>query len=64
MTAGRSDLIDVAVEVKHKTEKAVLVSDGDRDIWLPNSQIELDGDVENGFTVTLPEWLAFDKGLI
>lgn len=62
----RSNIIDVAVVLHHRTERAVLVSaDGDREkaVWLPLSQIEFD---EGGATavVTLPEWLALDKGLI
>ena len=40
--------------------EAILVSDGDEEVWLPKSQISdnMDG------TFTLPEWLAQEKGLI
>jgi hypothetical protein len=60
--ARRSDLIDCAVQVHHETAKAWLVSDdGVREgaIWIPKSQAELADGV-----LTLPEWLAKDKGLI
>lgn len=63
---GKSDLIDVAVKLHHESEKAWLVSDdGDRAkaIWIPKSQAELEpkGAVH---ILTLPEWLATDKGLV
>jgi hypothetical protein len=64
---GKSDLIDVDVQLHHRTDKAILVSDdGDRDnaIWLPLSQIEVEEHQSGIITVTMPEWLAQDKGLI
>lgn len=63
----KSNLIDIDVEVVHRTEKAVLVHTGDKNkaVWIPLSQCELE---PNGFggieTLTLPEPLAFEKGLI
>ena len=57
----------VEVEIRHMTAKAALVYDGQREAWLPYSQIE-DGleNVEIGQHVKLliHEWLAKDKGLI
>jgi len=54
-------------EVRHMTQRAALINDGERDAWLPYSQIE-DGleTLETGKHVKLlvPEWLAKDKGLI
>lgn len=67
MTSGRSDLVDVVVHLHHRTDKAVLVSDdGNRAkaVWLPLSQIEIEELSRGTVTVTLPEWLALDKGLI
>lgn len=58
--AGRSDLVDIAGEVRAQTDKAIQFYDGDRTVWLPRSQIELNDDG----TVTMPEWLANEKGLI
>jgi hypothetical protein len=59
----KSDLVDVAVELKHETKAAYLVTDGDRDIWLPKSQVEL-CDHDGATIVTMPEWLALEKNLI
>jgi hypothetical protein len=64
----RSDLVDITVSKHHETSKAVLVSDtglGDDAVWLPLSQIEIVPASQAGlFIVTMPEWLAKDKGLI
>lgn len=60
MTSGESDLVDIAGEVRGETDKAIRFFDGDVTVWLPKSQIEDNGDG----TVTMPEWLAHDKGLI
>lgn len=54
------DLVDVSVILKHETDKAWLFSDGTKDVWIPKSQCEFDGRQ----TVTMPEWLATDKGLV
>ena len=35
---SKSDLIDLAVEIRHETALAYLVHDGHRDVWLPKSQ--------------------------
>lgn len=62
----KSDLVDVEVFKHAETGKAILVSDtGDKKdaVWLPKSQVEIEDDGKT-VTVTLPEWLAQDKGLI
>jgi len=63
----KSNIIDISVEVTARTAKAVLVHQGDKEdaVWLPLSQIEIEPSGIAGIeTVTLPEWLAQDKGLI
>jgi DNA-directed RNA polymerase alpha subunit len=64
----KSDLIDVMVQKHAETAKAVLVSDdGDREkaVWIPLSQCEIaPSKSKDIFELTLPEWLAKDKGLI
>jgi len=63
----KSDIIDIDVQVLHRTEKAVLVTLDfpDNGVWLPLSKIEIEPSLVGGIeTVTLPEWLALDKGLI
>ena len=61
-------IVDIDVEIADRTEKAVLVHTGERGkaVWLPLSMIEMDPDhtVAGVATVTLPESLALDKGLI
>ena len=64
--AGKSDLIEVAVQLHHETDKAWLVSDdGDNDnaVWIPKSQAEIEPD-GGCHMLTCPEWLAIDKELL
>lgn len=64
---SKSDLVDVAVQLHHETERAVLVSDsGDREkaIWIPLSQCEVEKRKGGVVVVTMPEWMAFERGLI
>jgi hypothetical protein len=70
--SGESDLIDVTVHLHAETEKAIRVSDdgiNSHGVWLPKSQVEYEKvyseqKLSNIFEVTLPEWLAKEKGLI
>ena len=55
-----NDLVEVAGEVRATTGKAIQFFDGDTTVWLPLSQIEVNDDG----TVTMPEWLAIEKGLV
>lgn len=65
--AVKSDLVDVTCHVHHTTERAVLVSD-DGDVekacWLPLSQVEVEMKQPPIAEVTMPEWLAKQRGLI
>lgn len=58
---GESNLIDLAGEIRRETELAYCFFDGDREVWLPKSQVEWD---EHEKTMAMPEWMARDKGLI
>ena len=69
----RSNLVDLFVQMHAETEKAVLISDTGEEaaaVWLPKSQIEVEYDPtmkvrgKGAATITCPEWLAKDKGLI
>lgn len=60
MRRANHDLVDISGEVRAQTERAIQFFDGDTAVWLPRSQIEINDDG----TVTMPEWLAVDKGLI
>lgn len=59
-TSGRSNLIEIAAELKMETPKAFLLFDGTKDVWVPKSQVEHNDDG----TFTMPEWMAHEKGLI
>lgn len=65
---SKSDLVDIAMLRHAETDKAILVSEtGEREtaVWLPKSQIEIASDGHKNFvTITMPEQLAMDKGLI
>ena len=61
------EIIDIQVILKHETPQAVLVEyDEDKPaVWLPKSQIEIERDEgEKTHTVTLPQWLAEEKGMV
>ena len=60
----RSDLIDIVIVIMIKRPNAILVSDGTKQAWLPRSQIEIENEDLKFSTVTLPEWLAIEKGLV
>lgn len=69
---GNSDLVDLTLQKHAETKLAILVSDDGnekRAVWLPLSQIEVaplagTGAAKGLVLVTLPEWLATDKGLV
>jgi hypothetical protein len=67
----RSDLVDLLLFEHHRTAAAILVSDtGEAKdaVWLPLSQIEITPTPSRSggseVTVTGPEWLLHDKGLL
>lgn len=61
-----SNLRDISVVLKRETQLAVLVDHGgEEDAWLPKSQIEIErNDDGKTHTLTAPEWLLSDKGII
>lgn len=63
----KSDVIDVDVKVHARTDRGIRVSATGQQIdaeWLPLSQIEVAMKEGGLAVVTLPEWLALEKGLI
>ena len=63
----RSNVIDITVQKLHETDRAVLVTDSipEKGVWLSKSLIEIEASSTGGlYEVTLPEWLAQEKGLI
>lgn len=57
--------IEIAVEVRAKTDKALLCFDGKTEAWVPRSQIndycEDKGQITSIF---ISEWLATQKGFV
>ena len=65
MVTGRSDLIDIEGYLNHSTLEAICVDvDDAEDIWLPKAMIEWVENPDGSITITLPENLAYEKGLI
>jgi hypothetical protein len=58
----KKELVDLAATLVGETEKAYKFDIGKEEhVWLPKSQCEWDKDAKE---VTLPMWLATDKGLV
>lgn len=58
------DTLDFAVTLRHETERAYLVDIGEPNpVWLPKSECKYYDDGKGGI-ITLPYWLAREKGLI
>ena len=55
----RSNLIDIEARLIHETEKAWKLDTGGEPVWIAKSAAEFDG-----ATLTLPEPLAIEKGLV
>jgi hypothetical protein len=64
----RSDLKDFVLHLRVEREKAIGVAQDDTPdaklIWLPKSQIEFEKKPGGLVRVTMPEWLAIEKGLL
>jgi hypothetical protein len=62
---SKKDPVEFTAELKHETDNAYLVNNGDEDIWIPKSQCEkfekISGD---HYEIIIPEWLAEAKGII
>lgn len=63
---GEVLVVDVDVKIIRETERAFLVDDSKVETWIPKSQIEDVDTFEVGeeTTITIPEWLAEENGLI
>lgn len=59
--------VEIACELRHETEAAFLIFDGDREAWIPKSQcdeFEPDAPGKKTGVLAVEEWLATEKGLI
>lgn len=63
---GNQTPFTICVSIIYQTGKAYKVTDEDGNIiWLPKSQIEeIEEVAENVVNITIPEWLAKEKGFI
>lgn len=65
---SKNELTDVTLQLHHETDRAILVSDdghGEKAVWIPKSQCEFEQTGKPGIVlVTLPTWLAKERGLI
>jgi hypothetical protein len=55
------DIIEIAGELRHETEKAYLLFDGSKEVWIAKSPGEWDADSKS---MQMPEWLALERGWI
>jgi len=63
----KSDLIDVTVQLHMMTDRAIRVSDDGDDekaVWIPLSQCEVLKRPNGIAIVTMPEWMAVERGLV
>lgn len=69
MIRKHHDIFDVRMKIIKVLDRALLASDtgSNKDaVWLPLSQIEVDGTpVEGTYAeISMPQWLAEEKGLV
>lgn len=68
MSRREAEKVEVSVTFKRETDRAILVNDGDKDIWLPKSQCSIAAEdfPEPGeaIEIEVAEWLAKEKGLL
>lgn len=58
-------LVDLELELVHETEKAVLLSDGDNEQWVPKSLCEIEEKQGSNVVIaTMKENLAIEKGFV
>ncbi len=66
--SGASDLVDIALTFKDERPASIAVVDpskpGSKWIFLPKSQIEFEHGASGSVVVTIPQWLAREKGLV
>lgn len=57
--------VDIYCQIKHETDNAILIDEGDKTVWIPLSQVEEIPRKKDGYaTVVMSEWIATQKGII
>lgn len=62
-----SNVVDIEVKIHWETEDAWLVStSGEKKdaVWVPKSKVEMDESDGGIALMTIPEWLATEKGFV
>jgi len=57
---------EISLEIKHQTDDAFLLSDGDNDAWIPKSLLDHSPDPRTGEVIAfeMPEWVAIEKEFV
>jgi hypothetical protein len=59
------DLVEIEAEIRVETYDAVQIHDGKTLTWLPKSQVKIErAQRGDNCIVTMPKWLAQERGLI
>ena len=66
MARVKAALVDLEVQLLASTPKAwrIAVDDPAKGVWIPRSQAELARSDGTLYLLTLPDWLAIEKGLV
>ena len=70
MSPRSHKLHDITVTEVHETDKAIKLTDGVIEFWVPksilgdNALLQLDPNKDGSFTLTGPEWWFLDRELI
>lgn len=60
----KKELIDITGQIVAETERAIKLDDGTKIEWLPRQFLEIEEKSDGLVEVTMPVWLATDKGFI
>lgn len=63
----KSEIADVPMRVVNWTNRALLAeAEDESEHWLPFSLVEIEGRLERGrvVTVSMPQWMAEERGLV
>lgn len=64
MAEGSTHRHSIACELLRETEKAWLIDDGSKEVWMPKSQGEMFRQTDGSHTLFAEEWIRKTKGLI
>jgi len=61
-----SDIAHITLtgEIRRETPLAILFFDGEKEYWLPKSQLESCVKFSDGIEITIPAWLAEEQEMV